>query len=228
MIDFDFEYIQNVIGYRYNRPQNLITAFTHSSLANERGEKSYERFEFLGDSILNLVIACYLCRRFRDEDEGFLTKTRARIVSTKSLGEVIQKLELIKYMRTSGGAIENEVMKSSSVMADLFEAIVGSIMEDSGGLEECERFILDKLASYLNATYTADNITDFKSRLLEYASHKKLEVKFEISEINDDRRPLFKAVALIAGRALGSGEGNSKKKAEQLASAAALKALDKD
>ena len=131
MKPFDIGQIEKIIGYTFIDKRNLVEAFTHSSYANENADLSYERLEFLGDSILGFVVANYLFKQYPEEYEGFLTQTKAKIVSGKALSSVMSQMGLIHFVRTAQGSIENEILNSGNVMEDLFEAIIGAIMVDS-------------------------------------------------------------------------------------------------
>lgn len=218
---FDIIDIQEKINYKFENLELLFAVFTHSSYANENGVESYERYEFLGDSILSFVTAIYLFRRFPDENEGMLTKIRAQIVNTKALARAIEKLHISHYMRTAGGALSDDIKNSDHVKEDIFEAIVGAIMVDSG-LEECEKFILRNLEDVINAEYTHDNISDNKSKLLEYCAKHGLRAFFSCEAIEGG----FHATLTINGRVMGEGDGTTKKKAEQNASKVALLAIN--
>jgi ribonuclease-3 len=201
----------------------LFTAFTHTSYANEHFVASYERLEFLGDSVLNFVTADRLFKRYNKEAEGFLTKARARIVSGATLSKVVCGMDLLKFMRTSLGSIETEVKGSTAVQSDLYESIVAAIFLD-GGLKAAERFILKTLGAHIDAEYTREGLSDFKSQLLEYAAKNRKSVSFEFRQNEKDRT--FTVTAYMEGRAYGVGRDISKKKAEQISARQTLEILN--
>lgn len=215
--------IQEKIGYVFRNVELLSEAFTHASFSNEHALPSYERLEFLGDSVLGMVVAAYLYERYPGADEGFLTKTKASIVSGKTLAAVIERLDLVQYLRVSSGNNETEVRSSKNIKEDLFEALVGAITVD-GGIDESRKFILRELAGELSRTYTVDNVTDFKSKLLEKAVHKGIKAEFVVGVSPDDPKT-FVAEVLFDGVVCASGAGASKKKAAQSAAEAALKKI---
>lgn len=226
MKQFNLKEIEEIIGYKFQDQRLIVQALTHSSYANENADLSYERLEFLGDSILGHVISAYLFEHYPDEDEGFLTKTKAKIVSGKNLSSVMNEMGLIKYVRTAQGSIEEEILKSSNVKEDIFESIIGAIMLDSNSQDECEKYILKHLEKSLKVDYLKKDITDFKSKLLEYSAKRHdLMVEFKVRPLGDNINGGFEAVVLINGVRYGSGEGVSKKKAEQLASKRTLDML---
>lgn len=226
MKPFDIEQIEKIIGYTFIDKRNLVEAFTHSSYANENADLSYERLEFLGDSILGFVVANYLFKQYPEEDEGFLTQTKAKIVSGKALSSVMSQMGLIHFVRTAQGSIENEILNSGNVMEDLFEAIIGAIMVDSNDYKECEKFIFRHLGKSLNVNYLEKTTLDYKSKLLEYiAKNKGMEIKFVVTPLADNVNSGFKAQIKINDQIYGLGEGVSKKKAEQQASKKTLDML---
>lgn len=226
MKPFNYEYIENVIGYTFSDKRILLEAFTHSSYANENADLSYQRLEFLGDSVLGFIVSEFLFKQYPDEDEGFLTQTKAKIVSGKALSSVMNNMGLIEYVRTAQGSIETEILTSGNVKEDLFESIIGAIMVDSGDYRECEKFIFRHLAKSLNVNYLQCNTTDYKSKLLEYAAkNKNLKLKFVVSPLGDNVNSGFKAVVTINDEVYGQGEGISKKKAEQQAAKITLEKL---
>ena len=211
------------IGYVFLDVVLLSEAFTHASFSNEHALPSYERLEFLGDAVLGMEVAEYLYGRYPGADEGFLTKTKASIVSGKTLAPVIERLDLVQYLRVSSGNNETEVRSSKNIKEDLFEALVGAITVD-GGVDESRKFILRELESELNRDYTVDNVTDFKSKLLETAVHKGIKAEFVVGVSPNDPKT-FVAEVMLDGVVCASGTGASKKKAAQSAAEAALKKI---
>jgi len=143
-MDFNLDTIQQHLGITFKNKNLLKIAFTHSSYANDKGEVSNERLEFLGDSILNFIVANQLYKKFKKKNEGYLTIARAEIVSGKSLSATTEKMDLIKFLRTGNGLIGEEARKSDRVKAGLFEAIVAAIYLD-GGMKAAEKFIKTNL-----------------------------------------------------------------------------------
>ncbi len=219
---FNVKAIEQAIGYKFRNEMILLEAFTHASYANENKVRSYERLEFLGDSILGYYVARYLYDNYPDADEGFLTKAKSNIVSGRTLAEVIDGLGLIEYMRTSSGSSEQEVRSSDKKKEDLFESIVGAIACDSGDTRESWNFAKRQLKSYLEADYGRKMLTDYKSALIERCRHEDREYVFVSERLEDGT---FEATALIDGVFAGKGVGHTKKKAEQLAAKEALSVL---
>ena len=137
MSDFDIKKIEKIIHYGFKDKENLKTAFTHSSYANEHGVKSNQRLEYLGDSILNFSVAEYLYNNF-DVEEGQMSKWRSKMVNSDNLANIIETLELDKYLLLGKSFGKQEPAKS--IKEDLFESLVGAIYVDSS-LEKAKRFI---------------------------------------------------------------------------------------
>ena len=120
----DIQTIEGIIGYEFEDKRLLVEALTHSSYANENADLSYQRLEFLGDSILGFIVSSFLYNQYKEEDEGFLTKTKAKIVSGKSLSSTMDAMGLIKYVRTAQGSIEDEIIKSNNVKEDILNLLL--------------------------------------------------------------------------------------------------------
>ncbi|MDR3186115.1 MAG: ribonuclease III [Christensenellaceae bacterium] len=200
--------IEKKIGYKFKNLDILLTALTHTALANETGKQSYDRLEFLGDSLLNFITAKHLYQIYADKNEGFMTKTRARVVSTKTLSIVIDKLELIKYLQT-GNAARESILSSQKVKANLFESIAGAIYLD-GGLAECEKYVLTNLRDY----FIDDDIDDYKSLLLEHCAKNSLKIVYNNTEMNS----MHTSQVIINEHLYATATSTSKSLADQIAS----------
>ena len=204
----DLSEVESKIGYAFRDRSLLETALTHASYVNEHGGESYERLEFLGDSVLNFVVAEALYRNTGD-DEGKLTVLRARTVSKEPLSIAVQKRGLTAYLRTGAGAGNDTV--SEKAVSDLFEAIVGAIYVDSGSLEPCKRFVFAHLEG--------GGRPDYKTQLQVLVQKRYKSVPVYESEATEHG---FRSVVLIEGQPCGAGEGARKKDAEQAAARQAL------
>ena len=140
----DTEKIENNINYCFRNKKLLQTALTHTSYANENNVSSYEKLEFLGDSILELISSKYLYEKFPNLSEGELTKVRAQVVCEESLKDVAFKHELYNYILVGKSERANEGNKKSAILADCVEALIAAIYFD-GGLDKAEEFIVDNL-----------------------------------------------------------------------------------
>jgi|AGTN01.1.fsa_nt_gi ribonuclease III, bacterial len=220
MSEFDPEAVENILGYKFKDRAILKEAFVHSSYANEIKTKSNERLEYLGDSVLNLSVAHELFKRFPEEDEGYLTKARAKIVSAKALSGIADAINVAPHILTSGGAQTEGMKGSENVKADLIEAIIGAIFSD-GGYEEAVKFI-DNIIKDYQGGFDGGKIVDYKSELLEKAKKMGGDATFSTKPEYGG----FVSIAYVAGKPLGRGKGANKKAAEQSAAAEALRAME--
>ena len=166
MPNFEAEKIEKILNYKFKNVDLLKTAFTHSSYANDNNVLSNQRLEFLGDSILNFIVADFLYQNF-DVEEGKMSKWRSKIVNSDSLSNIISNLKLDKYI-ILGKSIEKTTL-SKSVLEDLFESIVGAIYLD-GGLTKTKNFI--KKCIDLNEAVEKKD-TDYKTKLQEIVQKVK-------------------------------------------------------
>lgn len=206
-------------------PDLLQQALTHRSYLGESTEAmSNERLEFLGDSVLGLVVAEYLFNRFPDRTEGELAKAKAVAVSEPILAESARKCGLHQMLLMSSGEEASGGRKRLSILADAFEALIAVVYLDCG-LEAARQFVLRALESILIDIERQEHIRDYKTLLQEHTQglHKKAPVYVVVSERGADHDKTFVIEARLDGAPLGRGEGKSKKQAEQ---AAALDALE--
>lgn len=213
--------IQSKLGYTFKNDDLLTTAFTHSSFAYTHNLKSNERLEFLGDSVLNLCTTLYLFYNF-NFDEGVSSKIRAYLVSSEYVSKYIFKNGLEKFLRCGNFNPE----KSTNVMGDLYEAIIGAIMLDSG-LDECKKFIYSSLQYSKNLIEEVHIKTrDFKSELQEYAQAKNQKLEYVLIEkTGPAHMPCFKVAVVLNGVRLAEMSAKSKKEAENLCAKKALEVL---
>lgn len=213
------------LGYKFKDLSLLDAALTHSSYANEhKAHSSYERLEFLGDSVLGMIVSAELMSKFPDKDEGFLTKFKAGVVSGATLKEAVERMGIIGYVLHGNGKASGEVVASDNVKEDVFEACVGAIMSD-GGIDEARRFVLRELDSALNGKGIPFG-NDCKSEFYEYAAKRALHAEIVSEEAEGGAlKNGFVARAYIDGELCGSGVGKSKKIAERGAACEALRKL---
>ncbi len=206
------ENIENAIGYVFKNKQLLQTALTHTSYANEHNTESFERMEFLGDSILGFVTAQALFRTFPDKQEGELSKIRAGIVCEDSIANFFRELNLSQYLRLGVGEERTGGRNKNSILSDSFEALIAAIYLDSG-IESVSRWIQKIITPdhYLNFNYT-----DWKTILQE--KYKNADILYSAEEFKDQ----FSATVYVDGRKAGTGIGATKKAAEQSAAKQAL------
>lgn len=208
-----------------------LTAFTHRSYLNEATDtqESNERLEFLGDSVLSLVISSYIYRVRKDDDEGYLTNLRSYIVKTSSLAQASQKMDLGKYLRLSKGEELSGGRENIQLLANAFESLIGAIYLDQG-FEAAEEFVHQNLIPLFKKEVESGPPKDAKSLLQEIAQNKtKQSPKYKILKTEGpDHARKFTVGVYIQGELMGEGSGYSKQVAEEEAATKALGALAKD
>jgi len=203
-----------------NKIKLYETALSHSSYANEHNEKKdYERLEFLGDAVLELVVSEYLYKNY-EENEGNMTKMRANYVCENANYEYMQKIGLFKYIKVGNGEIHNV---KKAIVADIFEAFIGAIYLDQGFFKAKE-YILDIITPYINnKTYF---FNDYKSILQEAMQTDKRSFSYElIDEVGPSHDKRFTIAVKIDNIIYGKGTASSKKEACQLAAKDTLEKL---
>ena len=218
--------LEEKLGYTFQNTALLENALTHSSCANEsRGKlQSNERLEFLGDSILGMVVADHLYRNHPDLPEGELTRTRAALVCEESLVEVAAELNLGEYLRLGKGEESGGGRKRPSIQADAVEAVLAAVYLDGGigsARKIIQRYILCREIEGLNSS------RDYKTALQELVQRKKNQVlSYQLlEESGPDHDKRFEVEVLLNSNIIGRGEGHSKKAAEQAAAKEALKLM---
>ena len=219
--------LQKTIGYTFRDQSLLETALTHTSYANEvykDGLRSYERLEFLGDSILGFTAADYLLGAYPELHEGELTKLRAELVCEASLAVTSKKLGLGEHLRLGKGEEAGGGRQRVSIIADVVEAVIAAIYLD-GGLLAAKRFIYEHVLVDARARIKLN--ADYKTMLQELVQQKKnQQLTYELlGESGPDHDKVFSVRVLLNGTPLGTGEGTSKKRAEQAAARQAVEAL---
>jgi ribonuclease III len=202
-------------------------AVCHTSVAKElkAGVKnSNERLEYLGDAVLGVVVAEYLFKKFPYKTEGFLTEIRSRIVNRESLNKVGKKIGLHKIVEFNSGRHSGTTHKS--LYGDALEALVGAVYLDKG-FKKCRNFILLKIIqSHFDLEEIVEMNLNFKSMLIEWAQKDNKPIKFVIiNEFGSTHQKEFTAQVIIDDKPIGTGSGQSKKKAEQNAAEMACKEL---
>jgi len=181
-----------------------------------------ERLEYLGDAILNAIIADYLYIHFPGSDEGFLTQLRSKIVKRKELNRLAYLLGISQLIITN----INQRQEKINILGNALEAIIGAIYLDKG-YYRAKKFVISKiLVKHLDLERLARKESDFKSRIIEWAQKNKKEITFQSQETNDEGRDtLFISRVVLEDQELGSGTGYSKKDAEQRAAEEALEKI---
>ena len=222
--------VEKRINYTFKDKTKLLTALTHSSYANELKQESVtsnERLEFLGDSVLSVIISEYIYTNFNALSEGHMTKLRASVVCEPSLAMCAREIELDKYLFLGKGEKLSNGGKRPSILSDAFEALLGSIYID-GGFEAAKQFVFHNVLRLVENTINGSNnkFVDYKTMLQEdIQKNKEVQISYEIiKEEGPDHKKTFCAQVKIAGKVKGIGRGKSKKEAQQNA---AKDALDK-
>ena len=223
------EKLEEKIGYRFKNRKLLETALTHSSYANEKHKDSchsYERQEFLGDSVLGLVTAEFLFDHEPVLPEGRMTRLRAELVCEASLHKTALMLDLGQYMRLGKGEANTGGRERPSILADMVEAIIAAIYLDSG-MDEARRFVLEKVLGDVEISEQR-RIADYKTHLQEVVQRKSNQhIAYElVGESGPDHNKLFEFEVRINGVPSGRGSGRTKKEAEQMAACKALEAME--
>lgn len=220
---FLLEELEEKIGYCFQDKSLLRQALTHSSFSNEQKInkwKNYERIEYLGDAVLELISSDYFYHTYPEETEGNLTKMRASAVCEQALAITARELQLGGYMVFGKGEEQNGGRERESIIADAVEAIIGAIYLD-GGLEQAKKFIHGFVLNDLDHKRL---FYDAKSILQERIQEAKLgELTYElIREEGPEHEKNFVMEARLNGQAIGTGQGKSKKTAQQHAAYDAL------
>ena len=221
------EKFEEVIQYQYKNKGLMNEALTHSSFSNEgkKGGKDNERLEFLGDSILSLVIAENLFKHYKHLPEGELTKLRASLVCEKSLYQFALVIDLGKFLRVGKGEEHTGGRNRPSILSDAFEAVIASMYLD-GGFEVAKEFILRFVPQNMDVKKVSV-ISDYKTALQEIVQKNREEkVEYVLTEeIGPDHNKAFTVEVHLNSNVIGLGKGKSKKQAEQLAAKEALELM---
>lgn len=218
----------DLLGFWPNDIHLYEVACLHSSSSIcEQGKRiNNERLEFLGDAILDAIVADILFHRFSDRKEGFLTNTRAKIVKRESLNEIALKIGLDRFI-TCATPISSH---NSYMYGNAFEALVGAIYLDQG-YEFCKRFVETRIIdSFIDLDKLSKEESNFKSRLIEWCQKHKIDIQFALVEtlVDQNNNPVFQSQALLGGISGGIGIGYSKKESQQNAAHIAIGRLRKD
>ena len=219
--------LETAIGYRFRNIQLLQNALTHSSYANERWHNSLlsnERLEFLGDSVLGMLVAEYLYKTFPDRPEGELTRMRADMVCEHTLATVANRIGLGNHLLLGHGEERLGGRSRESILADATESVIAACFLD-GGLAAAEQFV--KQYILVEVPVSRPNNMDYKTALQELVQQKKNQVLTYVlvGQSGPDHDKQFDVEVSLNGNVVGSGSGRSKKRAEQMAAKAAMEKL---
>ena len=214
--------LEKKINYIFYNKEYLNQAFTHKSL-NTEPRKNYERLEFLGDAVIDIIVSRELMRDFPEGDEGLLTQRRAALVQKPYLASIGHLLDLMDYLMIEK-SVNLEIEKiAEKQQANLFEALVGAIYLD-GGIEPCRKLILETVWTYRHEAWKT---TNYKGKLIEYCHSKNIENPlFLVKDITGpDHQRTFEIQVKVGSRKYSSGMGTNKKTAEQTAAKLALEEM---
>mgnify|MGYP001128905578 CR=1 FL=1 len=219
------EKFQNSLGIKFIDVNLLNQALTHTSYANS-SKKSIphnERIEFLGDAVLELIIADYLFRKYPKSSEGEVSKLRSKIVSEESLSQFAREIKIEEYLLI--GKSQEGIQSQDSLLADAYEAIIGALYLDRG-IKIARCFILTSL---IKKEKELIEINDFKSQLQEYTQsmYNSLPKYRIIQKVGPEHHKKFKVIVKVRKKTLGEGWGYSKKKAEKIAAQSAWEKIAK-
>ena len=214
--------LEKKINYIFHNKEYLNQAFTHKSL-NTEPRKNYERLEFLGDAVIDIIVSRELMRDFPEGDEGLLTQRRAALVQKPYLASIGHLLDLMDYLMIEK-SVNLEIEKiAEKQQANLFEALIGAIYLD-GGIEPCRKLILETVWTYRHEAWKT---TNYKGKLIEYCHSKNIENPlFLVKDITGpDHQRTFEIQVKVGSKKYSSGMGTNKKTAEQTAAKLALEEM---
>ncbi|SVA32801.1 uncharacterized protein METZ01_LOCUS85655 [marine metagenome] len=211
--------IEKKINYIFHNKNYLTQAFTHKSL-NTSPRSNYERLEFLGDAVLDIVVSRELMREFPEGDEGLLTQRRASLVQKPYLGKIGQMLNLLDHLKIESSVNLSVQKIREKQLANLYESLIGAIYLD-GGIKPCRNLILQTVWAHKEDAWKA---TNYKGKLIEYChSHDIENPIFKIKDISGpDHQKTFEIQVKVGKEIYTSGFGTNKKTAEQFAAQNAL------
>ena len=220
--------LYSILGFYPNDLQLYEQAFIHRSISpTEYGKRNNnERLEFLGDAILDAVIADIVYKHFPNKREGFLTNTRSKIVQRESLNNIALALGIDKKVTSLPYATTHH----KYMYGNALEALIGAIYLDQG-YRRCCRFVEERIINkHISLDKLASREVNFKSRLLEWGQKTKLHVEFELMETftDEEGNSIFQTSVLLEGTSLGIGRGSTKKESQQLAAKTVLRKIHKD
>jgi ribonuclease III len=220
-------FIEKLIGELVDAPDLYLKALRHrSSLVDDSLDhtESYEQLEFLGDAVLDLIVTELIFRNFPQNDEGFMTKLRSKLVKEPTLARLAGELDLPQMIEVGKRVRTQGIEQKESVLADIFEAIIGAMYKDKG-FDWTARFVIGVYEKYIDLDVLAVTHDNFKSILLELTQAEKMSTPDYrvMRESGPDHNKTFVVGVFLNGTQYGLGEGKNKKRAEQIAAAEALK-----
>ncbi|HEY7821768.1 MAG TPA: ribonuclease III, partial [Acidimicrobiia bacterium] len=217
--------LEDRVGHSFSDPALLRLALTHRSVSSDDPARNdNERLEFLGDAVLQLVITDLLYESYPQLAEGQMAKVRAAVVSRDTLADVARSLDLGEHVELAPSEEATGGREKDSILADTAEAVIGAIYLD-GGLESARRVVLDLWTDKVTERSREPGVKDYKTRLQELVAREGARPAYQVEGTGPDHDRRFTAKVTVGGEEYGTGEGRSKKEAEQEAAAKALESL---
>lgn len=214
--------VSKIIGQRINNIEFYQEAFSLKHPNKTNGNRNYERLEFLGDAVLGSIISCYLYKNYPEENEGFLTQMKSKIVNRKNLNLLGEKLNLTDFIQTGNNGNLGE-----NISGNLFEAFIGAVYLDFN-YDKCRNIVLDKLFTNKDIERLENKIVSYKGLLLEWSQKKKVTLKYETSEeMLPNKSLIFRSFIYLNNEKISSATETSKKKAEEKVAQRAFYTLNK-
>ena len=219
--------LQDLLGYTFQNETLLSTALTHRSCLNEPGvTESYERLEFLGDAVLEMIISVYLFNKYPDKMEGYLTAARSATVRTEALSKISKDHGIDTFIRMSKGEESTGGRNNPSILEDVIESLMGAIYCD-GGLDAANHFFTTFILPNAQEIISEDQLKDAKSILQEKVQSKGFTspVYKTVNETGPDHDKTFEVVVIVDNKEITTGSGKSKQEAEQNAAKMAIELI---
>jgi ribonuclease-3 len=214
--------IRKIIGQRVNNIKLYQEAFSVKNSTKTNAAGNFERLEFLGDAVLGSIISCYLYKNYPNENEGFLTQMKSKIVNRKNLNALGEKLKLIDFIQNGNNGNLGE-----NISGNLFEAFIGAVYLDFS-YEKCKNIVMERLFTEGEIQKLENKIVSYKGLLLEWSQKKKVVIRYETSEeLLPNKNILFKSCIYLNNEKISSASETSKKKAEEKSAQRAFYTLNK-
>ena len=218
--------LEENLRYTFTNPNLLTQALTHSSYASEHHAADNERLEFLGDSLLEVIVSSYLFINCPDLSEGGLSKIRGKIVSTRNLYKIAQKFNLGEYLLLGKGEEQTKGRERESNLVNALEAVIGAVFLDSQ-YETTQKVVLDILEGEIEDGFSIDN---YKGKLQETCQkyYQRKPVYRVVSSKGLEHKKIFTVEVTMNAEVIGSGMGRNKKEAQQVAAKEALERIGRN
>ena len=215
--------ISHIVGYNIHNLEIFKEAFSLKSSTKSTNKKNYERLEFLGDSVLGTIISCHLFQTYPNENEGFLTQMKSKIVNRKNLNKLGEDLKLSSLLQVD----TSQIILSENISGNHLEALIGAIYLDID-YEFCKKIVLDRILTPSTINKLENKIISYKGLLLEWSQKKKVSIRYETcEEIQPNKTILFRCHVWLQNEKISNALEASKKKAEEKAAKRAFYVLSK-